>query len=93
MKIELKAHKDETGKIRTGLDELKIMKISTKEELKEIESELVILMENKRMERFKIEEIKELEIELKELKSELLFEELMLERIRLGRKMVSKLYY
>ena len=46
-KIELKKPK-----------ELKIMKINTKEQLEEIESEFVILKENERMARFKIEQIK-----------------------------------
>ena len=60
-KIKLERLEDEAGKIRSRLDELKIMKISTKEELEEIKPELVILKENERMARFKIEEIKEID--------------------------------
>ena len=36
IEIEFKKHKDEADKIRSGLDELKIMKINTEEELEKI---------------------------------------------------------
>ena len=84
-KIKLEKPEEEAGKIRSRLDELKIMKISTKEELEEIKSELMVLKENERMARFKIEEIKELD-RIKRTK-------IILERLRLGCKMNSKSYY
>ena len=68
---KLEASEKKTDRIRSGLDELKIMKMDTKKELEEIRSELMSLKEKERMTRFKIEEIKELEIELKELESKL----------------------
>ena len=94
-KIELETPEEKTKKIkiikiketiRNGLDKLKIMKISIKKELDEIESKLISRKENERMERFKIEEIKELKAELKELESKLelkqKFKEPILEKTR-----------
>ena len=63
--IELKTHKDEADKIKSGLDELKILKINAKEDLEEIGLELMNLKENESIERLKIEVTEELETELK----------------------------
>ena len=63
--IELKTHKDEAGKIKSGLDELKILKINAKEDLEEIGLQLMNLKENESIERLKIEVTEELEIEFK----------------------------
>ena len=73
MRKKLEALKKETdrNRIRSGLNELKIMKMDIKEELEEIRPELMSLKKKERMARFKIEEIKELKMELKELESEL----------------------
>ena len=49
----LEASEHETNRIRSGLDKLKIMKIGTKEELEEIEIELMSL--KGRMARYKID--------------------------------------
>ena len=68
---KLEACDNKTDRIRSGLDELKIMKMDTKQELEEIRSELISPKEKERMTRFKTEYIKELEIELKELESKL----------------------
>ena len=69
IRIKLKESKNKTDRIRSGLVELKIMKIDTKRLQEEIVLELLSLKEKERMARFKIKEIKELEIKLKELKS------------------------
>ena len=78
---------DETDRKKTGLNELKTIKINIKEELEEIGLELMNLKEKERMTRLKIEEIKELEMKLKELESELnlelKFKELIFEILRL----------
>ena len=71
MRRKLGALKNETDIIRSGLDELGIMKMDTKENIEEIRSELISQKEKKRMVRLKIEDIKELSMDLKELKSEL----------------------
>ena len=63
--IELKTHKDEAGKIKSGLDELKILKINAKEDLEEIGLHIMNLKENESIERLKIEVTEELEIEFK----------------------------
>ena len=52
---KFKKSEKETDKIKSGLDELKIMKMDTKEELEETRSELMSL---KRMARFKIRDKK-----------------------------------
>ena len=41
MRIKLEALKNEIGRVRSGLDELKIMKMDIKEELEEIRPELM----------------------------------------------------
>ena len=78
---------DETDRKKTGLNELKTIKINIKEELEEIGLELMNLKEKERMTRLKIEEINELEMKLKELESELnlelKFKELIFEILRL----------
>ena len=63
--IELKTHKDETGKIKNGLDELKMLKINATEDLEKIGLEVMNLKENESIERLKIEVTEKLEIELK----------------------------
>ena len=70
IRIKLDAFKNTTDRIRSGLVELKMMKVDTKEELEEIRPDSIILKEKKRMARFKIQtkvimELKELESELK----------------------------
>lgn len=69
MRRKLGALKNETDIIRTGLDELGIMKMDTKENIEEIRSELISQKEKKRMVRLKIEDIKEISMDLKELES------------------------
>lgn len=69
MRRKLGALKNETDIIRSGLDELGIMKMDTKENIEEIRSELISQKEKKRMVRLKIEDIKELSMDLKELES------------------------
>ena len=49
MRIKLKASKNERDRIRSGLDELKIINMDTKKELKEIVLESLSLKENKRI--------------------------------------------
>ena len=48
-RIKLKASKNERDRIRSGLDELKIINMDTKKELKEIVLESLSLKENKRI--------------------------------------------
>lgn len=54
IRIKLDAFKNTTDRIRSGLVELKMMKVDTKEELEEIRLDSIILKEKKRMARFKI---------------------------------------
>lgn len=54
VRIKLDAFKNTTDRIRSGLVELKMMKVDTKEELEEIRPDSIILKEKKRMARFKI---------------------------------------
>ena len=64
---KFKKSEKETDKIKSGLDELKIMKMDTKEELEETRSKLMSL---KRMARFEIRD-KKIEMKLQELESKL----------------------
>ena len=54
IRIKLDAFKNTTDRIRSGLVELKMMKVDTKEGLEEIRPDSIILKEKKRMARFKI---------------------------------------